>query len=230
MGPFRRSKRDVPSPPPSIDLKVEDSAYRRLGDALATVIVTLAEPPPDGARLLIRTDNSATTVDPMMVTREMPGTRSETHRMWFAVDLTAVMFGDGDFAIKTDEGEAPLPDPVAQPAWGAVEEEDPDIPAPVLAEANLRAAVAALEERVRDAESASAELKADSRRMGQAVAATLAEVQRERDQLLELIDGEADEARAPAESSASAATAAAPRPDAFLARLHAARGAASADD
>src|SRR5215213_2040631 len=215
MGPFRRNKREPPAPPPSIDLKVEDSAYRRLGEALATVIVTLLEPPPEGARLLIRTDSSATTVEPMMVTREMPGTKSETHRVWFAVDLTAVMFGDGDFAIKTDEGEAPVPHPVAQPAWGTVEEDDPNVAAPVMAEANLRAAVAALEDRVREAESASAELKADSRRIGEAVAATLAEVQRERDQLLGLISGETHDAPASAEPAPSAPAGSAPRPEAF---------------
>jgi hypothetical protein len=192
MGPFRRGKRELPAPPPSIALKVEDATYRRLGDAMATVVVTLLEPPPDDARLLIRTDSSATTLDPMMVTHEMPGTKSETRRLWFAVDLSAVMFGDGDFALTTPEGEAPLPHPVALPAWGASEPDEPGVPTPALAEANLRAAVAALEERAREAEQAKAELTADGRRIGEAVAATLAEVQREREQLLELVPRTAD--------------------------------------
>src|SRR5215208_5553097 len=101
MGPFRRGRRELPAPPPSIDLKVQDTVYRRLGDAMATVVVTLVDPPPDDARLVIRTDASATTVDPMMVTHEAPRTKGEARRLWFAVELSAVMFGDGDFALKT---------------------------------------------------------------------------------------------------------------------------------
>lgn len=237
MGPFRRGRRDLPAPPPSIDLKVQDTTYRRLGEAMATVVVTLGEPPPEAAKLVIRTDSTAVTVEPMMLTREMPGTKDETHRMWFAVELSAVMFGDGDFALKTEDGEAAVPHPVAQPAWGVSEPEEAGAPIPALAESSLRAAVAALEERAREAERVNAELTADGRRIGEAVAATLAEVQREREQLLKLLGetpdqaepGEAYEPEAPSPAPAEP-EAAAPRPDAFLSRLHAARGAASADD
>ena len=185
MGPFRRGRRELPSPPPSIDLKVQDTVYRRLGEAMATVVVTLVEQPPDDARLVIRTDSAAMTVDPMMVSREAPGTGSEAHRLWFAVELSAVMFGDGDFALKTADGEAPVPHPVAQGAWADDDADEPGIPADALNESALRAAVAALEERCREAERANAELTADARRVGDAVAATLADVQRERDRLLE---------------------------------------------
>jgi len=185
MGPFRRGKRESPAPPSSIDLKVQDTAYRRLGEAMATVVVTLDDPPPDGARLVIRTDSSATTVDPMMVTHEAPGTDSEVRRLWFAVELSAVMFGDGEFALKSADGEAPLPHPVAQVAWGDDDPDEPGVPAAALSESALRAAVAALEERCRAAERANAELTADARRVSDAVAATLAEVRRERERLLE---------------------------------------------
>jgi hypothetical protein len=235
MGPFRRGKRQLPPAPPSIDLKIQDASYRRLGDAMATVVVTLDEQPPENARLLIRTESSATTVDPMMVTREMPGTKAETHRMWFAVELSAVMFGDGDFALKTAEGEAALPHPVAQPAWGVSEPEEAGAPIPALAEASLRAALAQLEERLRDAEREKAELAADGRRMGRTVAATLAEVQREREQLLALVEGrdptpEGDPPMDLDQRTLETSEPAAPRSDAFLKRLNAARGAASADD
>src|SRR3954452_15861233 len=125
MGPFRRGRRELPSMPPSIDLKVQDTAYRRLGEAMATVVVTLLAPPPDDVRLVIRTDSSAMTVNPMMFTREAPGTKAEVRRLWFAVELSAVMFGDGDFALQTNEGEAALPHPTAQPSRG---DDDPDEP------------------------------------------------------------------------------------------------------
>ena len=230
MGPFRRGKRELSAPPPSIDLKVEETAYRRLGDAFAIVVVTLGDPPPDDTHLVIRTDSAAAAFDPMMITREMPGSKSEAHRLWFAVDLTAVMFGDGNFALKTEDGEIPLPHPVAQPAWGAVEEEDPDVPASAYAEANLRAAVAALEARIRDAEQANNDLRADSRRMGETVAATLAEVQRERDRLIELLEqSTGDDAWPGTDQPPAEPEVAGPRPDAFLKRLQAARGAADAD-
>ena len=237
MGPFRRGKRELPAPPPSIDLKVEDASYRRLGDAMATVVVTLGEVPPDDAKLVIRTDTAAVTVEPMMLTREMPGAKNETHRMWFAVELSAVMFGDGDFSLKTADGEAAVPHPIALPAWGVSEPEEAGAPIPALAEASLRAAVAALEERAREAERTNAELTENSRRIGEAVAATLAEVQREREELLKRLGehagSESDAGEATEEAPASdrlESQAAAPRPDAFLKRLHAARGAASADD
>jgi hypothetical protein len=157
--------------------------------------------------------------------------------MWFAVELSAVMFGDGDFSVKTEDGEAAVPHPVAQPAWGVSEPEEAGVPIPALAESSLRAAVAALEERAREAERVNAELTADGRRMGEAVAATLAEVQREREQLLKLVEetngenegGEVSEGEPPAPAP-DEPDAAAPRPDAFLSRLHAARGAAAADD
>ena len=185
MGPFRRGRREPPTPSPSIDLKVQDTVYRRLGEAMATVVVTLVDPPPEDARLVIRTGSSDTTVDPMMVTHEAPGTKSEARRLWFAVELSAVMFGDGDFALKTAEGEAPLPHPVAQSTWGENGPDEPGVPADAVNESALRAAVAALEERCREAERANAELTADARRVSDAVAATLAEVQRERARLLE---------------------------------------------
>src|SRR4051812_3238261 len=104
MGRFRRGKREDSASPPRISLKVEDTSYRRLGDALATVVVTLAEPPPDDARLVIRTEAGTMTVHPMMTSHEMPGSKDETRRLWFALELSAVMFGDGAFALKTDEG------------------------------------------------------------------------------------------------------------------------------
>src|SRR4051794_9724520 len=185
MGPFRRGRRELPSMPPSIDLKVQDTAYRRLGEAMATVVVTLLAAPPDDVRLVIRTDASALTVNPMMVTREAPDTKAEVRRLWFAVELSAVMFGDGDFALRTDGGEAALPHPVAQPSWGDDDPDEPGAPGSVLSEAALRAAVAALEERCWEAERANAELAADGQRLSQAMAVTLADVQREREQLLE---------------------------------------------
>jgi hypothetical protein len=185
MGPFRRGKRESPAPPSTIDLKVQDTVYRRLGEAMATVVVTLDDAPPDDARLVIRSDSATIAVDPMMVTHEAPGTRSQTRRLWFAVELSAVMFGDGDFALTTAEGEAPLPHPVAQGAWGDDDPDEPGVPAAALTEASLRAAVAALEERCREAERANAEMSADARRLSETVAATLAEVQRERERLLE---------------------------------------------
>jgi hypothetical protein len=185
MGPFRRSKRESPAPSSSIDLKVHDTVYRRLGDAMATVVVTLADAPPADTRLVIRTGSSTTTVDAMMVTHEAPGTKSEARRLWFAVDLSAVMFGDGKFALTTAGGEAALPHPVAQGAWGDDDPDEPGVPADALNESALRAAVAALEERCRDAERTSAEMAADARRVSDAVTATLAEVQRERERLLE---------------------------------------------
>jgi hypothetical protein len=193
MGPFRRGKRESPAPPFNIDLKVQDAVYRRLGEAMATVVVTLVEAPPADTRLVIRTGSSATTVDTMMVTHEAPRTKSETRRLWFAVDLSAVMFGDGEFALKTAEGEAPLPHPVAQGAWGDDDPDDPGVPADALNESALRAAVAALEERCREAERANAELAADARRVSDAVAATLAEVQHERERLLEQLSRGATE-------------------------------------
>jgi hypothetical protein len=55
------------------------------------------------------------------------------------------------------------------------------------AESELRAAVGALEERLRAAESANAELTEDARRVSETVAATLAEVQRERERLLDRV-------------------------------------------
>jgi hypothetical protein len=185
MGPFRRGKRESPAPPSSIDLKVQDTMYRRLGEAMAMVVVTLADPPPDDAQLVIRTDSSDMAVAPMMVTHEVPGTKAEVRRLWFAVELSAVMFGDGDFGLKTAEGETPLPHPVAQVGWGDDDPDEPGVPAAALSEAALRAAVAILEERCREAERANAELSADARRVSDAVAATLAEVQRERERLLE---------------------------------------------
>ena len=184
MGPFRRGKRELPDPPQNTGLQVQDATYRRLGDALATVVVTLADPPPADSALVIRTGSSPIVVDPMMVTHEMPGTKAEAHRTWFAVELSAVMFGDGDFGLKTAEGETPLPHPVAQVGWGD-DADEPGVPAAALSEAALRAAVAILEERCREAERANAELSADARRVSDAVAATLAEVQRERERLLE---------------------------------------------
>jgi hypothetical protein len=185
MGPFRRGKREQPVPPPNIDLKVQETSYRRLGEAMATVVVTLQDPPPEDTRLVIRTDSLAISADPMLITHEAPGTDAEARRMWFAVELSAVMFGDGDFALKTAQGEAPLPHPVAQPAWGKDDPEEPGVPGTTLNEAALRAAVADLEERCRAAERAGAEMAADARRVSDAVAATLAEVQRERERLLE---------------------------------------------
>ena len=232
MGPFRRSKRELQAPLPTIDVQVDDASYRRLGDAMATVVITLDEAPPDDARLTVSTESATICVEPMMVTRELPGTKSETHRMWFAVELSAVMFGDGYFAIQTGEGSAPLPHPSALPAWGVSEPEEAGAPIPALAESSLRAAVSSLEARVREAESANAELTADAQRLSQTVAATLAEVQREREQLLaQLAEATAPEVEADDSFAAEREPASPPSPSpyGFLKRLQAARGAAAAE-
>jgi hypothetical protein len=177
MSPFRRGRRDQSSPRPAIDLKVQETVYRRLGEALANVVVTLGEAPPADARLVIRTNSSdQTTVLPMMVTREAPGTDSEAHRIWFAVELSAVMFGDGEFALTAGDGEEALPHPTAQRTPSDDDSET---------EAVLRAALASLEERCRELQRANAELTDDARRMREVMAQTLEDVQRERERLLE---------------------------------------------
>jgi hypothetical protein len=241
MGPFKRKRE--PSSGERADVRVRETAYRRLGHAMATVVVTLDARPPTGARLTIRGESASVSADPMMATHEAPGTKAEAHRLWFATELSTVMFEDGEFLLEVDGDEVELPHPTAFVAWSS---DDPDAEPPVapeaLAEGELRAAVTALEERCRAAESANAELSADSRRMGEVVAATLAEVQREREQLLDLVARtDADREREPsAQPEPSTGPEPQPRPpdedpaggpnQDLLARLGAARGAAGTPD
>jgi hypothetical protein len=230
MGPFKRT-RPAPSSDADADLRVRDVSYRRLGHALATVVVTLESAPPGDVRLEARGDARSSTLHPMMVTHEAPGTKAAAHRLWFVTDLSTVMFGDCEFLLLHGDAEVPVPEPAACASWTPDDPDaDPPVAPEVLAEGELRAAVAALEERCRAAERANAELTADSRRMGEVVAATLAEVQHEREQLLDLLARTSTDLEREAEQQ--------PRPAAdptalddpnqgFLARLSAARGAAS---
>jgi hypothetical protein len=185
MGRFRRGKSTQPPTAPQVAWKAREAGYRRLGRALATVVVTLEGPP--GAqpgtdtRLSVRNGSATVTAEPVLIAREAPGTRHELHRLWFTVELSSVMFGDGESSLIVDGGELPLPQPVALAAWVGDGDDEQAPSAPALGEAELRAAVAELEERWRSAQ----ELNEDSRRISQVVRATLADVQREREQLLD---------------------------------------------
>jgi len=232
---FKKSKRDA-SLPDQVDLRARETAYRRLGHAMATLVVTLEHQPPAGVRLSVRNGSASVTADPMMITHEAPGTKAECHRLWFAIELSTVMFGDGEFLLLVDGAEVELPHPVAFTAWSSDDPNAAPAVAPeALAEGELRAAVAALEERCRAAEALNAQLTADSRRVDDVVSTTLAEVQREREQLLNLVArSNADLAREAdrAATSASEQPISAADPNdggGFMERLHAARGAASAD-
>jgi hypothetical protein len=160
-----------------------------------------------------------------MISREAPGSRHELQRLWFTVELSIVMFGDGDFVLHTDGRDLPLPHPVALATWSGEPDDESAPSAAALSEAELRAAVAELEERCRIAENATEELRADGRRISEAMAATLAEVQREREQLLDQV---ALASEPPADSS-EAMPARLPN-QGLMERLSAARGAAYSDE
>lgn len=191
MRPLRRRDRQETTAA-GTDWGVRAFEYRRLGHALASVAVAL-EPAKDGsrpeatARLTIESGGASATLAPTMISHESPGSRSEVHRLWFTADLSMVMFGDGEYKLLIDGATVPLPEPAPQPSWSAGEEDESGVPETARSEAELTAAVAALEERCHDAERTAQEMAADSRRMGQTMAATLAEVQRERDALLDRV-------------------------------------------
>jgi hypothetical protein len=231
---FKRHKSE-PSPPEPVDVRVRETAYRRLGHALATVIITLDARAPESARLRVTGGGSSVTADALMATHEAPGTKGECHRLWFTTELSSVMFGDAELHLLVPGAELALPQPAAFAAWSSDDPEQQPAAgaAEALAEGELRAAVATLEERCRAAEAANAQLTADARRMGQNMSATLAEVQREREELLELVE----QARANRECEPAAPAAAqapsepvTPGRGRFLERLNAARGAANAAD
>ncbi len=233
MSPFRRRKTDHPAQDAPA-LEVRESMYRRLGQAMATVVVTVDAAPPDETRLRIRAGSTLVDIDPVMITHEAPGAEHEAHRLWFAAELSTVMFGDSVFTLVTGGSSVDVPEPL--PGTDDEDGDEASAWSAGRAESELRAAVAALEERCRAAETANAELTADSRRIGETVAATLAEVQREREQLLELVartdaDIESGEAPPPgkAEPAAGETSASLPPRD-LLDRIGAARGAASSDE
>ncbi len=229
MGPFRRDKRTHPATAPDVEWRVRETGYRRLGHALASVVVTLEGPPgaQPGAdcRLSVRNGSASISAEPTMISREAPGSRHELQRLWFTVELSIVMFGDGDFVLHTDGRDLPLPHPVALATWTGEADDESAPSAAALSEAELRAAVAELEERCRIAETATEELRADGRRISEAMAATLAEVQREREQLLDQV---ALASEPPADSS-EAMPARLPN-QGLMERLSAARGAAYSDE
>lgn len=197
MGPFRRTRTSlsaveaVSSPPaPADPIEVESFEYRRLGDALATLVIALETAPPAEAALRISARGSAHELEPMLVTREAPGTGSELHRLWFATDLSQVMFGDAEFVLLAGSAEHEIPEPVARPAW------DDDSPAVTSAwsQSELTAALRALEERCRSAERLAAALRATTPAvttddaLTQKLTARVAAAHREIEALQELLD------------------------------------------
>lgn len=244
MGPFRRDKRSESAPAPDVEWRVRETGYRRLGHALASVVVTLEGPggaqPGADCRLGVRNGSTSVEADPTMITREAPGSRRELQRLWFTVELSTVMFGDGDFALHITGQELPLPHPAPLSAWTGDADDEPAASAAAVSEAGLRAAVAELEERCRIAENANTELRADGRRISEAMAATLAEVQREREELLDLVarttadlERERERAGTPTAEPPADASEAIParRPNqGLMERLSAARGAAHSDE
>jgi hypothetical protein len=192
MGPFRRTRDEQPSDERGTDWQHGAPEYRRLGQALASVDVTLTSPEggvrvPDDARLRIRSEAGTVTLDPTLIAVELPGTSNELHRVVYVTELSRVMFGDAALTLLVDGTELELPELTAQPARHPSDESEREPTSAALAESELRAAVAELEERWRAAEQAAADLTAEGRRVGAAVVATLSQVRRERQELLDLL-------------------------------------------
>ena len=163
MGPFRRTRTSLRAAEavasggaPAEPLDVETFEYRRLGEALATVVVVLKRAPAADFALCITANDSVHEVDPMLVTCEAPGTDDESHRVWFVTDLSQVMFGDAAFALVAPDGDTVLPQPVARAAW---DDESPAMSS-AWSQTELQAAIAALEQRCRSAERLGAALRA----------------------------------------------------------------------
>lgn len=108
-GPFRRTKNSldaaeaVASSGRTTHPQVESHGYRRLGEALAVIVVAVKPTPRGAARLRIAAGSATPTVDAMLVTHEAPGADDESHRVWFVTDLSSVMFADASFALLLGE-------------------------------------------------------------------------------------------------------------------------------
>jgi hypothetical protein len=192
MGPFRRTRDEQPTDVRRIDWQTGAPEYRRLGQALANIDVTLtaSEPGvrvPVDTRLRIQGEAGTVTLDPTLVALELPGSSSELHRVVYVTELSRVMFGDASLTLLVDGTELELAELTAQPARHPSDESEREPTSAALAESELRAAVADLEERWRAAEQATADLAADGRRVGAKVAAILSQVKREREELLDLL-------------------------------------------
>ena len=199
MGPFRRTKSSLDAAEATASRRdksggyeVAAHEYRRLGDALATVVATITPAPPSaGARLLIAGEAAPAEVDAMLVTHQAPGTADEAHRLWFVTDLSRLMFGDAEFTLLLGDGaEIPLPQPAARAAFA-----DDDAPASAAwSESELQAALTALEERCRSAERLAAALRATTPAIGaddaltQKLTERLTAAHREVEALQELLD------------------------------------------
>jgi hypothetical protein len=196
MGPFRRTRTSLRAvevasdADAAADSGVVTFEYRRLGDALATVVVELEQPPAADAILRITAQDSAHEVDPMLITHDAPGTDGESHRLWFVTDLSQVMFGDAEFALVAGAAEHKLPEPAARPAW---EDDSPAITS-AWSQSELTAALAALEGRCRSAERLAAALRATTPTvtqddaLTQKLTARLTSAHREIEALQELLD------------------------------------------
>ena len=155
MGPFRRTRSSLDAAGVviggrPIDFRVESHEYRRLGHALATVVVGV-QPAPRAAetRLRITAGGDGEDLAPMLTTCEAPGTDEESHRLWFVTDLSRVMFGDATFALLVGgKNEIALPEPTPRAAW---DEDEPAVSS-AWSRSELEAAVRALEARCRSAE------------------------------------------------------------------------------
>lgn len=145
------------------DLRVSTPEYRRVGQAMATVTVTIGSSgpltiPPAHVRMCVRSAAAYVALDPVLVTHEAPGAQREQHRLWFLADLSQLISDDTSFALVAGSSEIPLRDPQPRAPWDAEDEATAAMDS-AWSESELRAVVGALEERCRVAERAAADLR-----------------------------------------------------------------------
>jgi hypothetical protein len=146
------------------DLNISTPEYRRVGHAIATLVVKAAapgcvDPALIHARMRVQRPAGSIVLDPALVTHEAPGRPRQELRIWFLVDVSLLIFGDATFALLVGDAELPLRDPQLRGPWmGGEGDEDVAIDS-AWSESELGAVVAALEQRCRVAERSAAALR-----------------------------------------------------------------------
>jgi hypothetical protein len=173
MGPYQRTEAGADAigaaEPDAREAHIADTdisapEYRRVGRAMATVVVKVGSsrpltPAQASARMRVRSPAASLLLDPALATCEAPGSEHEEHRLWFLMDLSLVISGDTTFALVVDDFELPLPGPQPRASWSTGDNEPIALDS-AWSESELRAIVSALEERCRVAERSAADLRA----------------------------------------------------------------------
>jgi hypothetical protein len=146
------------------ELDISTPEYRRVGHAMATLVVKVAQsgslgPALARAQMSVRTPAASVALDPVLVTHEAPASGREEIRVWFLIDLSQLISADATFALLIGHSELPLRDPQPRAPWSTGEGDVNIGMDSAWSESELRAVVGAIEDRCRVAERSAADLR-----------------------------------------------------------------------